>query len=159
MASFETLQKKITVRIGKTNRDIEIDLSRFNDEVLLYVIHYGLKQRLNDVHASMSLDDDGADEINAQVDKALNALYSGDIRVAGERTSDPVRRMALQNATNAILLQYKKQKKTPDAKAVRNSAKHLVDTQPQWLASAAVQYAAISEAADDLDIELPEAAE
>lgn len=150
-----TVPASVDVRIGKTDTTVTVDLTRFQPDVLAYVLHYGLKQRLNDVHAALTLKDDGADEINAQVNKALDALYSGDVRIASERIGDPAMQLALREAEMTLAIQYGKRWK--GIKNKRELAKDYLSRHPEKVEDARARYAQI--VAEAAEVEIPEAAE
>ena len=94
------------INIGK-GIDMEVDLGRFNAEVMEHIQYIGLRNILGDAHASVTpeavlgkrangqlLTPEDTAKIRAEAaavaGKKLQALYAGEIRVAGTRTSDPV---------------------------------------------------------------------
>ena len=91
---------------------IEVDDSRFNDEVSEYLWLYGIRQVLNDAMATKT-DKDGADlsdaEIREKAEKRLLALYEGTLRQRGESVEplDPVEAVAFGEVRKAITAQLK----------------------------------------------------
>lgn len=95
------------VNIGKTI-ELEVDETKFNDEVMKHVFYMGIRNVLMDSHAGVNAkaqpnlsSQDVIDQSRAVAQKKLAALYRGEIRVAGTRASnvDPIenemRRIAL----------------------------------------------------------------
>lgn len=75
---------KVQVQIAKANKAIEVDFSALPQASQEYIIAYGLKQRLNDVHSQVKSTEEGAPElVMALVEKAIAGLESGDIRTSG----------------------------------------------------------------------------
>lgn len=80
---------KITVALGEAG-SIDVVANNFNQAVTEYIFAYGLKQMLNDVHASVTKkveadDAKRAASKRALVEKKLDSLYAGN--VAQARTS------------------------------------------------------------------------
>ncbi len=89
------------IMIGKIGETLNVDLTRMPRESIEFVTEYGLKQLLNDCHASITpkmYPDKG--ELTRAVIEAVNnkveALYNGSIRSGGGggRTIDPVTALA-----------------------------------------------------------------
>ena len=78
-------------------RDVEVDVSRFTDEVKSYVFNYGLKQMLNDVHASITAkvepnDAKRNEQKIAAAEKKLESLYAGNVAQPRGANGDAVGR-------------------------------------------------------------------
>ena len=70
----------LTVNCGK-NVVVQVDETRFNDDVNAHVFTYGLKQMLSDAHVSIKKDEHNAkSKATALVNKKLAALYKGEFR-------------------------------------------------------------------------------
>ena len=89
------------ISIGKGLK-IEVDRAKFTKEVDDHIWVFGIRQMLADAHASMGKDeDDYVNKSRVLAERKLAALYSGELRVNGERGPrlDPVegeaRRIAL----------------------------------------------------------------
>lgn len=103
----------ITVTIGKTGAAHEIDFAALPETSQQFIITYGLKQLLNDAHASITPkaykpeDFDGlsfAEAVNAAVEEKLNRLFEGTLAIrAGTREpSDPRAKIIHQLAKDAL---------------------------------------------------------
>lgn len=88
--------------------DLSVDESRFTKQVNDYIFAYGLKQMLNDAHASITAKVE-ADEgkRNAQkvaaAEKKLQSLYDGHVAQARGSRKDAVARLMFELAEAAIL--------------------------------------------------------
>jgi hypothetical protein len=76
---------QVTIALGEAGQ-IAVDLDKINahEAVKTYIFNYGLKQMLNDVHASVTKktetdDDKRADQKRALVEKKLASLYAGEV--------------------------------------------------------------------------------
>lgn len=81
------------VNIGK-DIELDVDVSRFNAAVVDHVMYIGLRNILMDSHAGDTREAHG-DRYREEAEKTaldkLAAMYNGEIRVAGTRSSDPVK--------------------------------------------------------------------
>lgn len=91
------------IGIGEAG-EISVDETRFNETVKAYIFNYGLKQMLNDVHASVTKKVE-ADDLKrveqklALVQKKLASLYAGEVAQARVGTTgSPVEREMRQMA-------------------------------------------------------------
>jgi len=89
------------ISIGKGLK-IEVDRAKFAPEVNEHIWTFGIRQMLADAHAGMRKDeDDYVNKSRVLAERKLNTLYSGELRVNGERGPrlDPIegeaRRIAL----------------------------------------------------------------
>lgn len=90
------MNKVISVGLGKAGA-IDVDLAKLakSQAVMEYVFHYGLKQMLNDVHAS---EKDAAAKLGLS-QKKLDSLYRGEIAQArvgggGDEVAREMRKLA-----------------------------------------------------------------
>lgn len=97
------------ILIGKTGETVAVDVDKLSDSTKDFLFNYGVKQWLNDKHASVQIGKEGAtaETVTAVVNDALAALYAGNIRRSGGgRTSDPVakemRAIATQRANKIV---------------------------------------------------------
>lgn len=135
---------------------LAVDVDALPGNALEHVIRIGLRNILMDAHAGES--DPAA--ARAKSEKKLEALMSGEVRVAGTREGDPVRAEAMRIATDMVKAAIRKAgKKLSDyensairekAVEVLESAKHGADV----MTRAKANVAAKKELAADLDIEL-----
>lgn len=100
MATIELNVKAFNVSLGKAG-EIEVDVEKLvkSEAVVAYIFQYGLKQMLNDVHAS---EKDPAAKIGLS-QKKLDSLYRGEVaqqRVGGG--GDPVKREMLAMAKQDV---------------------------------------------------------
>lgn len=125
------------VKIGALNGAVEVDAGQFSPAVSAYIFEYGLKQMLNDCHASVTSAVEPDDEKRAEaklatVQKKLDSLYAGMVsqpRQGG--TADP-RAKLIRGFAEAEL-----------AEGVRKAGKKLADVKKQvddkgksvWLAA------------------------
>lgn len=101
------------ILIKKAGRSINVDPTRFNEEVRDHLFAYGVRQKLNDSISSLSLTGSAsttiatADEMYANVEQTLARLYAGDVkagRVAQPKTAEGLaRREAYETVLNAWL--------------------------------------------------------
>lgn len=117
----------ITVTIGKLGGVTRaVDWDALPESSQVYLIHYGLKQKLNDSIASL---EKGHADIEAEIGDTIDRLLDGtiEIRESSGTRGDPVRKRALQMAYDYLA---KDKLKT---KARTEKAKALVDASPRWL--------------------------
>lgn len=86
----------INIGLGEAG-EITVDSSKFTETVQSYIFNYGLKQMLNDVHASMTAKVEAdADKRKANklalVEKKLASLYAGEVAQARVNSGDAVMR-------------------------------------------------------------------
>lgn len=89
----------VTISLGKAG-EITVDVSKLmeHENVVAYVFHYGLKQMLNDVHAS---EKDAKAKLGLS-QKKLDSLYRGEVAQARASGGDPVRKEMLAMATQDV---------------------------------------------------------
>jgi hypothetical protein len=129
------------VNVGK-GIELSIDHTALPETALNHAIMIGLRNILMDSHASITTDEyPNADEreaaARAMVDKKLDALMRGEVRVQSTREGDPVRAEAMRMATDIIKSALRKAGRKiadVDAKALREKAAALVT--PELLAKA-----------------------
>lgn len=128
------------VNIGK-GIELEVDVARLPQNVLDHVVYIGLRNILMDSHAGVTAEksDNVEAESRAVAEKKLEAMYNGEVRTVGTRTGDAVKSEAIRIASNLIKAQYRKLGKkvsSLDAKALREAAIKLVDSNPGITAQA-----------------------
>jgi hypothetical protein len=140
----------MNINIGK-GLVLDVDLPRFNHEVMDHVIYIGLRNILMDAHAGVNANtvqknghDDAAwtAEIKAQSraasEKKLTALYAGELRVAGERSRlDPVEAEARLQALRAIQNALRKQGKKLSSFTTEQYAAQVTKKFPLYMKNAA----------------------
>jgi hypothetical protein len=94
-SGMETIMTQV-INIGEAGT-ISVDESKFTAAVNSYIFNYGLKQMLNDVHASETAKktpDDETRQANklALVEKKLASLYAGEVAQSRAASGDPVMR-------------------------------------------------------------------
>lgn len=97
MAINITVANIATVTCGNAG-SFAVNLESMPQASLDYIFAYGLKQCLSDARSAAK----SADEAKGMVQKKLDALLAGTIRVAGSRTTDPVGQEAKRLARLAI---------------------------------------------------------
>lgn len=135
-----------TVNVGKSI-NIEVDFATMPQTALDHILYIGARNILMDSHASITADEfPNADErqaaAGAMVQKKLDALMRGEVRVQSTREGDPVRAEALRMATDIVKAKIKKAgRKVADyeAKAIREAAAKLIT--PELLAQAKARVA------------------
>lgn len=143
----------LTIEIKKAGRSIEVDPKRLPNHVSEYIFVYGLKQKLNDSAASLSVDKGNAtpDEVFNQVSATLDRLYAGDMRAT--RSVDTVGRLAMGMALKAVTNAWLRANPKADVKAYTtrsaDAAKHLA-ANPQLVELA--QSIADATAGDDIEV-------
>jgi len=138
------------INIPKANTEIEIDFDALPDNSKEYVIDYGLGQNLNDAVAGYAiingqicvnkkpLENTNVDQfesiILSRVQKKLDALIAGTVRVAGVRIGDPIKAEAIEIAIDMTVRgEFKKAGKALDAKAMKARAVELVGRNPAYM--------------------------
>lgn len=120
------------IGIGKADQTIDVDLSAMPIASLVYLVDYGLKQSLNDAAANET----EPDLVMAKVNKRLDALRNGSIRMTGGRIGDSVKARAVQIAMKHAPTDVKK---TKDAKALRAWALGAIARNPAFMSLAQSQ--------------------
>lgn len=128
------------VNIGK-GIELDIDTSKLNESVMAHVVYIGLRNILMDSHAAITKESDG-DNMQANAEaaamKKLDAMYNGEIRVAGTREGDPVRAEAIRLGTADVTAAYRAKGIKPDPKKVREL---VVANVGRWMEKAAARVA------------------
>lgn len=101
-----------TVNVGKSI-NVEIDFPTMPQAALDHILYIGVRNILMDSHASITADEypDGnarQEAASAMVQKKLDALMRGEVRVQSTREGDPVRAEAKRMATAQIAAKLKK---------------------------------------------------
>ena len=141
----------MNINIAKADTQIEVPawetLSADSQE---YLKDYAWKQVLNDTVAGLAiingkvcmnkvpLDNTPVDQFGAivmsKVQKKIDAIVSGTVRVAGVRVGDPIRADAIELAIDKTVRgQFKKAGKALDAKAMRAEAIELIGRNPAYM--------------------------
>lgn len=94
-------------------RDLTVDESKFTEQVRTYIFNYGLKQMLNDVHASITAkvepDETKRNEQKmAAAEKKLASLYAGNVAQPRGSRKDAVAQFMFKLAETFILGQLPK---------------------------------------------------
>ncbi len=130
-----------TVNVGKSI-EVEIDFTAMPQAAIDHCLYIGARNILMDSHASITADEfpDGNARqaaASAMVQKKLDALMRGEVRVQSTREGDPVRAEALRMATAQITALIKKAgRKVSDYKPADIRAKALERITPELLAQA-----------------------
>lgn len=141
-ASHDATESHMTkVNVGKSI-EIDIDFTTIPQAAIDHILYIGARNILMDAHASITSDEyPNADErqaaAGAMVQKKLDALMRGEVRVQGTREGDPVRAEALRMATDIVKAKIKRSGKKAssfDAKDIRGAAMKLIT--PELLAQA-----------------------
>lgn len=149
------------VNVGK-GITIDIDANELPQAALDHVIYIGLRNVLMDSHASITTDEypDGAERqavAEGMVQKKLDALMQGIVRVSTSREGDPVRaeanRMALAIVTGKIKAAGRKVKDY-EPKAIKAAAAKLVTPELLTQAKARVEETSAIDTGDLADLGL-----
>lgn len=99
MAKIELNDDNVVISLGKGG-SIVVDVARLmaHPAVIQYVFNYGLKQMLNDVHAS---EKDASAKLGLS-QKKLDSLYEGKVAQSREAGGDPVAREMRVMAENDL---------------------------------------------------------
>lgn len=123
--------------------------------VFEHVIRIGLRNILMDCHAGIPIDEpDYQAKARAVVEKKLEAMYNGEVRVAGTREGDPVRAEAMRLALAQVQATIRKAgKKVSGYKtsALREAATKLVT--PELLETAKTRVEQAKTIGGDADLE------
>jgi len=146
------MTKVIKISLGKGG-EIEVDLDKLQGEAVKdYIFMYGLKQMLNDVHASEK--DAAAKKGLSQ--KKLDSLYRGEVAQARGFTGDPVARemkaMAQADLTAKIKAAGKKLKDFSEENLKAALAKLLEKNEASYRKAAEAKLAIKVEKIDSADI-------
>lgn len=127
--------KGITVDANLAKLGFEGDYA--NGTVPGHVVYIGLRNMLMDSHAGIPTDEpDYQAKARAIVEKKLEAMYNGEVRVAGTREGDPVRAEAMRLALAQVDVFLRKTGKKPskvEAKVKREAAQKLLAKDPAIL--------------------------
>ena len=149
------------VEIGK-GIELDVNVSRlgFPDEsalspVALHTIYIGVRNIAMDSHASVTADkypDEAlrVEAARAVAEKKLNAMYNGDLRTTVTRTGDPVKRKAIEFASDDIVAALKQKGQKATAKAIRERATALVAEKTRYMERARKYVEEIG--AEDIDL-------
>ena len=106
-----TANGTLNIRINKAGKDFEVDLSQIAPAGLAYLIHYGLKQSLND-GAAGALDQP---EAEGKAQMRLDAILAGTMgqrRGSSRKPVDPVEAEAMRLAGERVKVALKSSGKT-----------------------------------------------
>jgi hypothetical protein len=141
------------IQIGK-GLGLDVPVDKLPANVMEHVTYIGLRNILMDAHAGITTDEpDYQAKALAVATKKLDAMLSGEVRVAGTREGDPVRAEAKRLAIAMIHAQAKKagRKVSSLNKAKVNEAANGLIT-PELLAKAAERVAEAKALAGDVDV-------
>ena len=120
------------INIGK---GIELDCPAFNTfspEVQNHIVYVGLRNLLQDAHASMTPEKANGGDIVAlsrdMAERKLAALLRGELRVATTREGDPIKVEALRLAINGVKKKHREEGKKIDEKEIKAKAKDFIAT-------------------------------
>lgn len=127
----------------------------FKSTVAGHIIYIGLRNILMDCHAGIPVDEpDYQAKARAVVEKKLEAMYNGEVRVAGTREGDPIRAEAMRLALAQVDAMLRKAGRKPskvEAKDKRAAATKLIT--PELLATAAERVAQAKAIGGNTDLE------
>ena len=120
------------VAIGKGLEITVPAFTDFNPEVQDHIIYVGLRNLLQDAHASMTPEKANGGDVVAlsreMAERKLAALLRGELRVVGQREGDPVKAEALRLAINGLKKKHREEGKKIDEKEIKAKAREFLDT-------------------------------
>ena len=149
------------INVGK-GLSIDVNANALPANVMDHVVYIGLRNILMDSHAGISTDEaDYQAKARATVEKKLQAMLNGEVRVAGTREGDPVKAEAMRLATEAVKAMLRKAGKkvsSYDAKSIRDASRQYLERTPELIETAKARVeqakAAIGDGADLADLGL-----
>jgi hypothetical protein len=146
------------VNIGK---GIEMDVPAFGSfpkEVQDHIVYIGLRNLLQDAHASMTTEKANGGDVQAlsreMAEKKLAALLRGELRAAVVREGDPVKTEALRLAINGIKKKHREDGTKIDEKDVKAKARDFLSTPSPALDKLMAKAKRNVKEANDIDIEV-----
>lgn len=122
--------------------------------VAAHIVYIGLRNMLMDSHAGIPTDEpDYQAKARAVVEKKLEAMYNGEVRVAGTREGDPVRAEAMRLALAQVDAMLRKAGRKPskyETKVKREAAQKLIT--PELLVTAAARVEQAKAIGGDADL-------
>lgn len=105
------MNNTFTIAISKAKTNVEVDFNALPEVSKNYLIAYGLKQRLNDVHSQINAAEENAPALAlALVEQAIKALQDGTTRVAGSRvTANPFEVYMMEQLRKALKIKSNKE--------------------------------------------------
>jgi hypothetical protein len=144
------------INIGK---GIELDtpsFASFSDEVQDHIIYVGLRNILQDAHASMTTEKANGGDVVAlsreMAERKLAALVRGELRVVGQREGDPVKVEALRLAINGLKKKHREEGKKIDEKEIKAKARDFLATPGPALDKVMLKAKRNVKEANDIDI-------
>lgn len=95
---------KVMIKLGSFG-ELGVDTAAFNEQVREYIFNYGLKQMLNDAHASVTAKTNPKDLAEAKIAlarKKLDSLLAGNVAQSRGGGSDPVQKELVAMATKHV---------------------------------------------------------
>jgi hypothetical protein len=142
----------LQVAIGK-GITLPVDVERLPQDVLDHVVYIGLRNVLMDSHASATAE--SGKDARGMAEKKLASMYAGEVRAAGERTTDKVAQdMAAQAKLaidTALASRGIKKSKVPNYKEL--VANYVKAHESELREKAEARVAAARESADDVSLE------
>lgn len=148
------MTKTLEVSLGKAgNITVDVDKLQASPAVVEYIFNYGLKQMLNDVHASEK-------DLKAKIglsQKKLDSLYRGEVAQSRASGGDPVARemTAMAEIDLKAKLRLMGKKASDYDKDVWKAvvAKQVAANEEAYRKAAEAKLAIKPKAADDIDLE------
>jgi hypothetical protein len=150
---YGTMTKTLVVSLGKAG-ELTVDIAKLEKSpaVMEYIFNYGLKQMLNDVHAS---EKDAAAKMGLS-QKKLDSLYRGEVAQARASGGDPVKRemraMAENDVKNAAKAAGIKLANVPKDKLAAAIDGQLAKNEAKYRKAAEAKLAIKAEAAPAMDL-------
>jgi len=155
-SAWPITETHMLVAIGK---GLEITVPAFTDftpEVQNHIFYIGMRNLLQDAHASITPEKANGQDVQAlsreAAERKLAALVRGELRVVGARETDPVKAEALRIITGAIKKKYQGQK--VEEKEIRAKARDFLNTPSPALDKIMLKAKKNVKEAADIDIEV-----
>jgi hypothetical protein len=146
------------VQIGKGIELDTPDFASFSKDVQDHIVYVGLRNLLQDAHASMTVEKANGGDVTAlsrdMAERKLAALIRGDLRVASTREGDPVKAEALRLAINGLKKKHREEGKKIDEKEIKAQARAFLTTPCQALDKLMAKAKRNVKEAADIDIEV-----
>jgi hypothetical protein len=144
------------INIGK---GIELDtpaFASFPKEVQDHIVYIGLRNLLQDAHASMTEEKANGGDVQAlsreMAERKLAALTRGELRVVGQREGDPVKAEALRLAINGLKKKAREEGRKVEEKEIKAEAREFIDTASPALDKIMAKAKRNVKEANDIDI-------
>jgi hypothetical protein len=152
------MEINMLVQIGKGIELDAPDFSSFSKDVQDHIVYTGLRNLLQDAHASMTAEKANGGDVTAlsreMAERKLAALVRGDLRVATTREGDPVKAEAMRLALNGLKKKAREEGKKIDEREIKARAREFLSTPSPALDKLLAKAKRNVKEAADIDIEV-----